>query len=281
MRIHFLVPSLVAAGLLSTCLSAQAQQFSTVAEVLRECPDLDRAIACPAVAQAFVSPPNFPNDTQIVTLVGALAAAGQLPRVPLPVCLNTADGLRVLATHVGGGTGMQIRDIADSLCLGVRTAAIPAGDSADDDDGDNGGNGGAIVVNEDGNGGTNGGNGGANGGNSGTNGGNGGNGGTNGGNGGTNGGNGGDNGGDDNGGNGGDNGGDDNGGNGGDNGGDDNGGNGGDDHDDNGHGNDDDHDDDSNPGQGGGGGGGDDGNNGHGNDDDHDDDSNPGQGGQN
>lgn len=164
MRIKLFAPSLIAASLICTSFPAQAQQFSTVAEVLRECPDLDRAIACPAVAGAFISPPNSPNDTQIVTLVGALAAAGQLPRVPLRVCLNTADGLRVLATGVvGAGTAVQIRDIADSLCLGVRTAAIPAEDTSDDDSDGNGGNGGANVV-VGGNGGAIGGNGGANGG---------------------------------------------------------------------------------------------------------------------
>ncbi|MGB3338898.1 MAG: hypothetical protein WBA73_17105, partial [Devosia sp.] len=166
MQSRYLFSTLLTTGLLFTCWPAQAQQFSTVSEVLRECPDLDRASACPTVAQAFLSLPNSPNDTQIVTLVVTLAAAAQEPRVPRPVCLNTAEGIRVLATGVdSAGTAGQIRDIADALCFGIRTAGIAP--LANEDGSDNNdpsvsdGNGvGVGVVPTSGNGGANGSNGG-------------------------------------------------------------------------------------------------------------------------
>jgi hypothetical protein len=48
--------------------------------------------------------------------------------VTLEMCLNTADGMRVLATGMSNaGQAQQVRDIADALCDGTRTAAIGRG----------------------------------------------------------------------------------------------------------------------------------------------------------
>ncbi|PXA98123.1 hypothetical protein DMC47_10345, partial [Nostoc sp. 3335mG] len=162
--------------------------MTTVGDVMRECPDLTRAVACPPVAARFISAPNNPSDTELTSLVLSLAQAGQFPRVPMRVCMDTAEGIRVLATAANrSATRRQITDIADSLCLGTATATVP--DEAplsllDNGEDTNGGSSSNYSGGNGGNGGGNGGNGGNGGSNGGSNGGNGGNGGTNGGNGG-------------------------------------------------------------------------------------------------
>ena len=122
--------ALGAAVLLASILPASAAVL-TVRQVLTQCPDIAAARACPAVATEFLASraPGPASDAQIVNLVVALAEAGQTPKVPMPVCLNVADGLRVLAGGVSNaGQAQQIRDIADALCQNVTTAAI--GDDA-------------------------------------------------------------------------------------------------------------------------------------------------------
>lgn len=103
----------------------------TVTQVINGCPDIAAARACPPLAQQFldgrvVGPVS---DGQIVNLVVAIAELAQTPRVSMPVCLNAAVGLRVLAGGVSTEDRQtQINDIADALCTVARTAAIgPAG----------------------------------------------------------------------------------------------------------------------------------------------------------
>lgn len=124
MRIAFaLVASLIALGL-STPTTAQV---ISVSQVLTECPDFALAQACPSVATEFLEDrrPGTRRNGQVVNLVVAIAEAAQPQTVPRPVCLNAAEGLRVLAAGVTNeDQAKQITDIADALCLGNRTAAI-------------------------------------------------------------------------------------------------------------------------------------------------------------
>jgi hypothetical protein len=125
MRIAFaLVASLTAFGF-STPSSAQV---ISVSQALTECPDLALAQACPSVATEFLDgrAPGTPRNGEIVNLVVAIAEAAQQDSVPRRVCLNAAEGLRVLANGVtdDADEASQINDIADALCLRNRTAAI-------------------------------------------------------------------------------------------------------------------------------------------------------------
>lgn len=126
MRIAFaLVASLIAFGL-STPTTAQV---ISVSQVLTECPDFALAQACPSVATEFLNDrrPGTRRNGQVVNLVVAIAEAAQPQTVPRPVCLNAAEGLRVLATGVTNeDQAKQITDIADALCRGNRTASIGA-----------------------------------------------------------------------------------------------------------------------------------------------------------
>ncbi len=125
MRTKYLLGSLLAVSALTAPITAQAQQFLTIAQVLRSCPDLDQARDCPDAAAGFLGA-GARSDVEISTLALNLAQSGRFPRVPLPVCLNTADGIRVLARGANSGaTTRQLNNIADSLCLGGGTAAIP------------------------------------------------------------------------------------------------------------------------------------------------------------
>lgn len=118
----------------------------TVGQVTRDCPDIDRATACPALAERFLAdrPTGPTSDGQIITLVLTIADLAQQPRVTMPVCLNAAEGLLVLAGGVSDdGQASQVRDIADSLCDGARTAAIRRGPLFGDGTGTGNGNGGS------------------------------------------------------------------------------------------------------------------------------------------
>ena len=129
---------LLASAALGTCglvtvLPASAAVLS-VAQVTNGCPDIDQARECPALAEQFLSdrPAGPVSDGQIVTLVVSIAELAQVPRVTLPVCLNAADGLRVLAGGVSTESQQtQIEDIADSLCDGSSTASIRRGELTD------------------------------------------------------------------------------------------------------------------------------------------------------
>ena len=126
MKSKYLLGGLFALGALAAPIAVQAQQFTTISQVLGVCPDLDQARDCPPAASGFLGT-GPRSDVEISTLALTLAQAGQFPRVPMPVCLNTADGIRVLARGANtAATARQLNDIADSLCLGGGTAAIPA-----------------------------------------------------------------------------------------------------------------------------------------------------------
>src|SRR5262245_24566918 len=92
---------------------APAREIS-VAQVLVACPDLAQAQACTGVAAEFLAGnrPGSWRNYKVVDLVVAIAEVAQQESVPRPVCLNAADGLRVLA---GGVTDAeragQISDI--------------------------------------------------------------------------------------------------------------------------------------------------------------------------
>jgi hypothetical protein len=112
--------------LASASSMAMSQGVMTVRQVLAECPDIDAASACPGVATQYLASRPPRSDAQIVNLVLDLAAAAQQPRVTMEACLDTAEGMLVLADGVSNaGQATQIRDIAEALCLGTRTAAIP------------------------------------------------------------------------------------------------------------------------------------------------------------
>ena len=124
MRMAFaLFASLAAAGL----STPSAAQVISVSQVLVTCPDFAMAQACPPMATQFLEGrnPGPRRNGQVVDLVLAIAQVAQHESVPRKVCLNAADGLRVLASGVTDVDQVnQILDIADALCLGNRTAAI-------------------------------------------------------------------------------------------------------------------------------------------------------------
>jgi hypothetical protein len=118
-----LIASVTALGL----ATPSTAQVISISQVLADCPDFALAQACPSVATEFLDDrrPGTQRNGQVVNLVIAIADAAQPQTVPRPVCLNAAEGLRVLATGVtNDDQAKQINDIADALCLGNRTAAI-------------------------------------------------------------------------------------------------------------------------------------------------------------
>src|SRR5690349_13778998 len=104
-------------------VSPASAQVLTVRDVQAQCPDLASGVACPAVSSQFLENRTRGSrlNRQIVDLVVTIAEAAQQNNVPRNVCLNAADGLRVLATGVTvDEQADQIRDIADALCAGNR-----------------------------------------------------------------------------------------------------------------------------------------------------------------
>lgn len=69
MRFHYLTASLLALSAFSLPAVAQTAQFTTVNDVMRECPDLSGAIACGPIAARFIAAPNDPSDTELTSLV--------------------------------------------------------------------------------------------------------------------------------------------------------------------------------------------------------------------
>jgi hypothetical protein len=137
--------ALAALGLAIASTPSFAVVTPTPGQILARCPDNPDAQDCPAAAEDFLVPrPKSPqSDAQIVNLVLKIATEASDEKVPLKVCLNAADGLRVLAGGVEDpGTAQQIMDIADALCDNIRTAAI--GD--EEEAGQGGGNGPAGVL---------------------------------------------------------------------------------------------------------------------------------------
>ena len=126
-------------------------EVMTVGQIMRDCPDIDAAIACPALAEEFLidRPMGPTSDSQIIMLVVEIAEAAAVPRVRLPVCLNAADGLRVLADGIDSeGQAAEVQEIADTLCLGTSTAALSDLSSATST-GSGGGNAGDVDAGDD------------------------------------------------------------------------------------------------------------------------------------
>jgi hypothetical protein len=121
--------ALSAAGLLFSAAPAFAALTTTPAQVFNKCPDDPKAQACPPTAELFVAShtPGAKTDELIVKMVLRIAEAVQDPKIKKPVCLNAADGLRVLSKGMTDlARGKQINDIADALCDKILTAAITA-----------------------------------------------------------------------------------------------------------------------------------------------------------
>jgi hypothetical protein len=134
----------VAAGLFGLGLAfapalSGAAVLQASAQLLSVCPDLSSGIGCPQGATIYLASGHRSNQ-DIVDLVTTIAQAGDTPQVPMRICLDAAEGIRVL----GGGVSnldqrQQILLIADEMCRGAATAAIAVNTDAGSGDG-NGGN---------------------------------------------------------------------------------------------------------------------------------------------
>lgn len=120
----------VAAGLFSLGLVfapglSSAAVIQTAQDLMSVCPALSSGTGCPEGAQAYLDAVR-PSNAQIVSLVSSIAGAADTPQVPKPICLDAAQGIRVLGEGVSNsGQRQQIFVIADELCQGSSTAAIP------------------------------------------------------------------------------------------------------------------------------------------------------------
>ena len=95
-----LTAALFAGSLMTTPTQAQTL---TVAQLTAQCPDIPQGEACPATAVRFLAglPVGQAKADRIIGGVwDTIAEASRTPKVPLKVCLNAADGLRVLAGAV-------------------------------------------------------------------------------------------------------------------------------------------------------------------------------------
>jgi hypothetical protein len=134
----------VAAGLFGLGLAfapalSGAAVLQASAQLLSVCPDLSSGIGCPQGATIYLASGHRSNQ-DIVDLVTTIAQASDTPQVPMRICLDAAEGIRVL----GGGVSnldqrQQILLIADEMCRGAATAAIAVNTGAGSGDG-NGGN---------------------------------------------------------------------------------------------------------------------------------------------
>ena len=126
----------VAAGLFSLGLVfapglSSAAVIQTAQDLMSVCPALSSGTGCPEGAQAYLDAVQ-PSNAQIVSLVSSIAGAADTPQVPKPICLDAAQGIRVLGEGVSNsGQRQQIFVIADELCQGLATAAIPTLSGAD------------------------------------------------------------------------------------------------------------------------------------------------------
>lgn len=130
------------AGLMVTAAAVYAapSDVRSGADLLTYCPALETGSGCPAAAEAYLQYTN-PSDGEIFELVIKIAEDADQPTVPKSICLDAAEGLRVLAGGVSSADRQQeIRNIADALCKDSATGAI--GNDANDGDGDGNGNGG-------------------------------------------------------------------------------------------------------------------------------------------
>ncbi len=139
-------------ALLASLGSAASAQAMTRAEVLAECPDFDRAVACPGVAEEFLlSLPDGRRSNQQIFDVGvAISDAIEPETVPLEVCLDAQEGIGVLAGGlVSDARRAALLALAAEMCGGeIVTGSIGSLISGGGDgggDGGGGGGGGPII----------------------------------------------------------------------------------------------------------------------------------------
>ncbi len=138
---------LLCIALLTSLGSAASAQAMTRAEVLAECPDFDRAIACPGVAEEFLlSLPSGRRSNQQIFDVGvAISDAIDPETIPLEVCLDAQEGIHVLAEGlVSDGRRAELLALASDMC-GDQMVTGSVGSLIGGGNGGGGGGGGPIV----------------------------------------------------------------------------------------------------------------------------------------
>src|SRR6476660_8413720 len=126
MKTSYVAASLFSIGLAFSPAVSSAAVIQTAEALMSVCPALSSGTGCPEGATEYLDAVH-PSNSQIVSLVSSIAGAADTPQVPKPICLDAAQGIRVLAGGVSSaGQRQQILLIADSLCRGSATAAIPA-----------------------------------------------------------------------------------------------------------------------------------------------------------
>jgi len=164
-KIHFFAAGLLSIGLAGLPGTSSAAVIQTAQELLTVCPALSDTTGCPEGARDYLAAAH-PSNGAIVELVNSIATAGDTPKVPKRICLDAAQGIRVLA---GGDSDAdqrkQILLVADAMCRGATTAAIPpTGNDTGNGNGGNSNNDGVGGTGDNGGGGNGGGDGGGNGG---------------------------------------------------------------------------------------------------------------------
>lgn len=145
-KASYLAASLFSIGFALSPSISSAAVVQTAQELLSVCPALSTSTGCPEGAAQYLKAVN-PSNGAIITLVTSIADAAESPQVPKRICLDAAQGIRVLAGGVSNADQrQQILVIADELCRGAATAAIPAvlgtGNTNGNGQGGNGGSGG-------------------------------------------------------------------------------------------------------------------------------------------
>lgn len=140
-KASYLAASLFSIGFALSPSISSAAVVQTAQELLSVCPALSTSTGCPEGAAQYLKAVN-PSNGAIITLVTSIADAAESPQVPKRICLDAAQGIRVLAGGVSNADQrQQILVIADELCRGAATAAIPALPGTGNNNGNNNGNG--------------------------------------------------------------------------------------------------------------------------------------------
>jgi len=122
----YVAASLVSIGLAFLPNASSAAVIQTSQELLSVCPALSSGTGCAEGATEYLDAAQ-PSNAQIISLVTSIASTADTPQVPKPICLDAAQGIRILAGGVSNaGQRQQILAIANDLCKGSATAAIPA-----------------------------------------------------------------------------------------------------------------------------------------------------------
>jgi hypothetical protein len=111
---------LICIALLASLGGATSAQAMTRAEVLAECPDFDRAMACPGVAEEFLQslPSGGKSNQEIFDVAIAISDAVEPETVPLEVCLDAQEGVKVLAGGLkADGREAELLARAADMCM--------------------------------------------------------------------------------------------------------------------------------------------------------------------